>query len=230
MSDSIQIQVRRWSEYNPRKDFKSPRWFALNNRILEDSDFYQFDGDEFKSWIYILCQCSQKNSDSVVINFSHALRVAGIPKKKFQSAISKLQSIEIIQNVQTTNASVHNLYSTLHNKTEQNITNRTIQNTTEAASRSAEVQIHEFLNDPFTNAFLEKVGIEVQESWVKTYEDAEWIKFQVKEAVGWIFANKSKAPKSNFAKFFTSWLSRSWEWKRKNNLKVGNSLSVEDLV
>lgn len=115
--------MRGWSDYNPRKDFKAPRWFALNNRILEDSDFYEFDADEFKAWIYILCQCSQKNTGTVSINTSHAEKVCKIPKKKMLFAIEKLQVIGIIQNVQTTSDVLN---ATLHYTTEQNRTNNTI--------------------------------------------------------------------------------------------------------
>lgn len=214
------VKVIKWSEHNPRKEYKAPRWFALNNRVLEDPDFFGFDGDEFKAWIYILCQCSQKNKGEILINPEHANRVCRIPEKKLKLTLLKLQTIGIITYDRHTNANVPATVSTEQNKT---IHNNTEQNITSAERESASADSTNLFSDEILISFLSKVPVTVQEAWLSTYQDHDWISHQLKEAVTWIHGNPGKAPKSLFAKFFSGWLSRSWEWKRKNNRKVVKS-------
>lgn len=217
------VKVIKWGEHNPRKEYKSPRWFALNNRVLEDPDFFGFDGDEFKAWIYILCQCSQKNKCEVLINPEHANRVCRISEKKLKNTLLKLQTIGIITYDRHTNANVPATVATLHNNTEQNKTNITEQYITSAEPDIGSADSVILFSDELLISFLSKVPIAVQQAWLGTYQDHDWITHQLKEAVTWIHGNPTKAPKSLFAKFFSGWLSRSWEWKRKNNRKVVKS-------
>lgn len=74
---------------------------------------------------------------------------------------------------------------------------------------------HPSLADDFTAPFLAKVKIEVQSAWLETYPDKAWVHAEIKRAVTWSLANAHKAPKSDWAKFFTSWLSRGWETHRR---------------
>jgi hypothetical protein len=95
--DYIEVEIINWSRYNLRTQIKSPRWFALSNRVLEDSDFFGFSDAEFKAWIYILCQASQRNSSRVRLNPEHAQRACGVLIKSLNSALTKLQIIKCIQ-------------------------------------------------------------------------------------------------------------------------------------
>lgn len=67
--------------------------------------------------------------------------------------------------------------------------------------------IHKNLEDPVLSKYLEKIKPEVQELWIKTYQDNTWIKNQLLKAISWMLANNS--PKKDFARFFTNWLNRS---------------------
>lgn len=118
------VEILKWSEYNPRKDYRHPRWFALSNRFLEDPQFFEFSSDEKLAWIYILSQASQKNSGKVEISTKHASRVCGISEKTLKSAISKLNSMGCTESVQATNGICTEsvLYNTEQNNTEQNNT------------------------------------------------------------------------------------------------------------
>jgi hypothetical protein len=132
----IKVNITKWKDHNARTDVKRPSWFRLDNRLVEDSDFFDFDGDEFKAWIYILSLASQKNKDTIVIVFAHAEKVANIPKTKLLSAIDKLvqnESLAVIgcsgdtstvreryANGSHPASTLHN--TTLHNTTEQNRT------------------------------------------------------------------------------------------------------------
>lgn len=121
--DYIEIELCNWDKHNPRKDFKSPRWFAMSNRMLESAEFYSFSGDEIRAWLYVLSQASQKNSSKVQLYFEHADRVCRVNKK---CLLATLQKLENIGAVQATNAKrtdqVQATNSTLQDNTEQNST------------------------------------------------------------------------------------------------------------
>ncbi len=113
----LRIQIKNWEKHNPRKDYKRPVWFAVDNRMIEDPKFYDFTGDEFRAWIYLLSQASQQNSDSPNVFVEHAERVCLIPKKAVESAIKKLSEFQMLTSICTDderdpNASVRDLYST----------------------------------------------------------------------------------------------------------------------
>lgn len=124
MGDAFTVTISNWEKFNPRKDYKRPWWFALSNRLMEDSDFYSFNDGEFRAWIYILSQASQHLSGTVRIGFSHADRVCNVRPKNLKSAISKLKRIGAItidetaictDGVQETNATGQDI--TGHNRT-----------------------------------------------------------------------------------------------------------------
>lgn len=113
--DFVELEIINWSRYNPRKDFKRPSWFALNNRLLEDPMFSEFSDGELIAWVYILCQASQKNSSMVRIFYKHAAQFR-IKKSVLQSAMTKLEIVQSIRiHVQNPNSTLHN--TTLHNTT-----------------------------------------------------------------------------------------------------------------
>lgn len=91
----IEIEILNWEKYNPRKDIKHPTWFALNNRILEDPDFFDFSSEELKVFLYILCRASQKNDKTVSINCTHALRICGIKRQVIERTVQKLYALHV---------------------------------------------------------------------------------------------------------------------------------------
>ncbi len=115
----ITITIKNWGKYQPRKDYKKPTWFALNNRILEDSDFFSFEPEEFKVWIYLLCQASQHSCGKIRLNLEHAKRICNLSEKIVRSTLAKLLKINVI-----CTDSVRDLYGirTPHNITEHNNT------------------------------------------------------------------------------------------------------------
>lgn len=123
----IEIEIVNWERYNPRKDIKRPHWFAFNNRMIEDSQFFSFTAEEFKAWIYILSQASQRSSGTVRLNLEHAERVCGIKRKSLIAAIEKLEQMQAVhRSVRVPNADVQNPNVTLHYKTLQNRTEQDI--------------------------------------------------------------------------------------------------------
>lgn len=75
---AVVVRIRNWRKYNPRKDIGVPTWFAISNRIAEDQDLDELNGEQFKAFIYILGLASQRNTDTIVVNLDRAERVARI--------------------------------------------------------------------------------------------------------------------------------------------------------
>lgn len=59
-----------------------------------------------------------------------------------------------------------------------------------------------------------KISDRVFTSWVDLY-GRDFVLEEIKKASAWCLVNPRRAPKSNPARFLGSWLSRSWEWHRK---------------
>lgn len=103
MSESITVEIKNWERFNGRRDVKQSSWLRLEHSISEDADFYGFSAEEFRAWIYILCQASKKSSARVTLHFAHANRASMVPKRALESAIKKLESMGALL-VHVTNA------------------------------------------------------------------------------------------------------------------------------
>jgi len=111
-TDSITVTINNWDKHNPRKDIKRPTWFSVDNRMIEDPDFFAFNHGEFKSWIYILSRASQKHCGTIDVHFDHAERVCGIKKSNMNAAIEKLLGLHIVTvSVRDPYVSVRNPYA-----------------------------------------------------------------------------------------------------------------------
>lgn len=90
------MQILNWKEFNPRGDVKNSRWFRLDHDMLEADQFYGFSHGEIVAWFYILCRASKENSGTVLIDFDRAARVRKLKKGEIQSALKKLQELQIV--------------------------------------------------------------------------------------------------------------------------------------
>lgn len=80
------------------------------------------------------------------------------------------------------------------------------------------LRVEKISQEPILERYGDHITREIYGGWLASYEDEDWVIFELKKAATFILADPRKAPKKNFARFFSSWLSRSWEWKRKNNV------------
>jgi hypothetical protein len=73
-------------------------------------------------------------------------------------------------------------------------------------------------SEPIVIEFLSRSKIKpvIAELWLKTYPDPGWVQTEVLKIISWMEGNPMRRPKSRFAHFISSWLSRGWEWHRKN--------------
>lgn len=229
-SDSITITIIKWEKHNPRKDVKKPSWFALSNRLIEDPDFYSFTGNEFKAWIYMLSQASQKQSPRFQINFEHADRACCISKKDFLSAIEKLKLIPSITVAVTSTLRECDANDTLHNNTLHNITEQRILAQSDSDESSFAEVILEFIS--IKEIILErKVNAKSQKAILEAFPDAPWVISEIRKMIAWEAANPSNK-KKNFARFATNWLTRSWDKKgtqpKQHYVKPLSEINLDD--
>lgn len=159
--DLITIKINNWEKHNPRKDVKRPSWFALSNRLIEDADFYTFTGNEFKTWIYILSQASQKQKSEFNIYPDHADRACCIPKKDLISALEKLQKIQAITVDVTHTLRERDDNVPLHNNTIQNRTGQdsTLQNNITTSAKASAPSLGSQLFETYSKAFFKRYGV-----------------------------------------------------------------------
>lgn len=86
----IDISVRNWDRYNPKKSAFRYTWFRFDNDFCNDDDFADFDAEERLVWIYILCQCSKKQRTDVKIRPDQIDKKLGIKPKKVLASVQKM--------------------------------------------------------------------------------------------------------------------------------------------
>lgn len=224
----ITLSLINSEQYFKRKDLKSIPWFAITNNLLEHPDFFEISGDELKVFIWILSVAAKTKKMEITLDIRHGAYMIKVNEKCFHSCIEKLKNkrFQIVDNISdVTNQlrirdePVTNPNGFVPNTTER--TERTEQDTTKrmapnGPSSESPSGVHEDLCIEYTFPFLEKIQIYVQLGWIESYKDISFINQELTKAVTWIYANPSKAPKSQFAKFFSSWLGRAWEHHRKS--------------
>jgi hypothetical protein len=215
-SDSITVHITSWRKFNPRQDVKQPSWFRVDFQLLEDPDFYDFEHEEFKAWLYILAQACRKNTGTVRINYAHAKAVSRISQAALRSAIEKLRDLELVTVDVTDTSRERNVDVTDTNATRRDETERNeLRVSTEVErDRSPLGAVSEFSGDPTLENLLIEVRHSTQRIWIKTYVDDAWVRREILKAAAWLEANPRRRPK-HFARFMGSWLSRGWEKERR---------------
>lgn len=201
--DTIELQISKWEKFNPRKDIKNPTWFALSNRILENADLFDFSAEEFKAWIYILCQASQINSDTVKLNFRHASRVCGIKKQILESTISKLEKAESLrartQSERARTQSVH----------ECDATDRQTDNTDRQTNNNAHLE--KFAD--FYFGYPRKVGkTNAQKLWVKEIRSGVDPDLIIRARDNYVNYLKENKTESRFILHASTFMGRWQDW------------------
>ena len=125
VNDTIEIEIKNWEKYNARSDVKRSSWFRFEHSLIDDPDFYDFSGDEFKAFIYILSQASRKNSGRIKLNFEHASRASRVSKPSLLSAIKKLKELQILRADDTQNILARDAENTSAHSTNERTNERT---------------------------------------------------------------------------------------------------------
>ena len=57
--------INGFKNFNPRSDLKSMPWLRLQNDFYDKEDFFDEDINTCWLFIFLLCQCAQKVSDTI---------------------------------------------------------------------------------------------------------------------------------------------------------------------
>lgn len=203
--DIIELEVLNWGKYNPRKDVKHPSWFAMSNRVLENTDLFDFTADEFKAFVYILCQASQQGSSTIQLKPAHAHRVCGIVEGVLLNAIEKLISAQICERTsRPRNAHVTQPVRPREPTDKQTDIHNILEN------NENQKEVFEGLKTKETETLLTTCSQEVQRSWLALYQDVGWIKEELMKMDIWLKSNPGKR-KAPWPKFISGWLQRAWQ-------------------
>lgn len=113
--ESISIKFLNWEKHQPRKDYKHPWWFALNNDFPIDQKLCNFYNEQKLCLIFLLCEASkQAKNGELTINVDYWCKIVSINRKILMQTIEMIESVQIAYRICT--GSVH----TEQNRTEQN--------------------------------------------------------------------------------------------------------------
>jgi hypothetical protein len=213
----VEVSINGWDKYNRRSGgIKNPIWFSFTNRFFEDPDVWSLDSEEKVSFIYLLCQRSQRGRDPIAVEKSHFEKFTDIKFNKLLVAIEKLEQKQIV----TTSRSqpdrdpiaARSLQDkTIHNRTEHNRTS-TIVDCADVRSLPAPQHIRQFPDLEFF-WLIKEIKDELVNAWIAAY-DKEWLASEIQKAKVWCLANPKKKPKAP-GPFLSNWFSRGWERHRK---------------
>lgn len=192
------IRVLKWSKHNERSDVKRPHWFRVDMGIADDPDLHDFNGEEFRAWIYILAMCCRKNSDVIRINLVHAKTSGRIKIASLKSAFKKLER----------NQSIEQINSPLQTDKQTNRQTDTPERSLKhSGSALPEFKLLEAL-------FLERgVTEEIQKSWLDGFPDVQWIIGEIRKAIVWETSNPNRK-KKRFGAFISRWLTKGWDERK----------------
>ncbi len=191
------ITIRNWDKYNFRNDIKAPSWFRFGHAFFEDPQFFDFDGDDIKVWLYLLCLASKKSRAEVLINDKHRKVVGRISDKQFKTTISKLEALEVITYVDERER-------TPTGATQHYITLPTLHNTlAQTEVRASEIY------DLYPRKVGKKKGVAKLKTILKNEEDVAKMKIAIENYRVYCQAQKFEP---RFIKHFTTFLGEWEDW------------------
>ncbi len=221
---NVNFKFINWKDYQTRKDYVKPWWFACSNDFFTNKNFLDFSPEERLTFIYLLCLASQQNSNGE-FEVSERLYSAltGLKPKSLELTLSKLQKKQVIASIRS--ESVQNPLKSV--VTEQNRTDTTEQNRTQqgndAPDESDAIASHPESYSPIHQILVErKIKPELSQSWLKTFPDPQWVINEVNKAVSWEIANPQRR-KIHFGKFVTNWMNRGWDSRKISGSDPGQT-------
>jgi len=65
---ALQIEIKNWEKFNPKRDQKTYTWLRLDQGIGTDPDLFGLTAEQKFVWVMILCEASKKNTGRVSLN------------------------------------------------------------------------------------------------------------------------------------------------------------------
>jgi hypothetical protein len=104
--DKIQLKIKNWDKFNPRKDVKQASWFRLQNTLFDDSDLFNLTTNELCFLVYLFCLASKKNTPTITLSLAHAKAIGRFDEQTIANSLSKLVESETIIISNTSSARV----------------------------------------------------------------------------------------------------------------------------
>ena len=232
----ITLSIGNWDKHQDVKEDRKLKpnqrhhWLKLSNTIYRSYSLHLLSSEEKWVWVTILCLCSQKGSGELKFTPEWFEWETRIPKNILLSCLEKLESTGAValvrHNCDTSATLVQHKCVTEEIRGEEKreeVGNELLQSSEPLLEpdSASPPQFEELpcTFDPIVERFVRenKVKAKLIGLWLKTYENnAAWIEQELLKAMTYLEANPQKRPKSNWARFLGSWLSRGWEYRRKS--------------
>jgi len=210
--ERISIEILKWNEFQPRSDLKSTPWLRLDSDIF-NSEMYFFLGNEgMIIFIFLLTTAAKNNSSKFDIAIDYITGKIGLKKQAINECIEKLERLQILHRsdqIRAESCTTNERTNVTNERNETNVTSTSVPVRTDQHGCLPELSLHEISTELFS-----KVKPETQRGWLAAYPNAQWICHEALKANIWMNENPKKRPKV-FGKFFSNWLSNSFESYRK---------------
>lgn len=93
----IEIKIPNWAKFNPRSDRANYSWFRLDNSFFHDQSVFGLTSQDKLSYIFVLCELSKKNKDSVHVDVEYAAAMLRLKEDEFLESLKRLEESELIK-------------------------------------------------------------------------------------------------------------------------------------
>lgn len=215
LDHDLVVTIQNFEKYNPRSDVKVSSWFRLEHSIFSDPKIYSLAPDEFRTWIYLLCEASKSNPRGTVhVQYRHADRTADIPKNVLHRTIKKLSSLHMVT-VRTLRGRYGRVTSTNVNVSYETIRDETIRTN----EQKTQIAVRPLSRPPDVDSFdLESIyktfpvkkgkskGMQRLAREIKTAEDFEALKVAVSRYM------QTEEVKRGFVKHWSTFANEWRDW------------------
>ena len=86
----ITITIKNWAKYNPRSDRSNYSWFRFENRFFYDQAIFELGEPAVVLFLFILCECSQRNSGTITLKSSFISALLGKAEQQIDATLGIL--------------------------------------------------------------------------------------------------------------------------------------------
>src|SRR5690606_33766528 len=87
----MEIEIRSWDKYNPKRDQKSYTWLRLNNDLITSPDLHNLEPLEKLVWVLVLCEASKKNAARIKLNMPWFIAHSKLTQEFIEATVNKLE-------------------------------------------------------------------------------------------------------------------------------------------
>lgn len=97
----MEIEIRSWEKYNPKRDQRNYTWLRLNNDLIVNPDLYALEPLEKHLWVLILCEASKKNNARITLNLPWFCAHSKLEKEFIEKTLLKLEGENLLSVLDT---------------------------------------------------------------------------------------------------------------------------------